>query len=133
MIPILPRRAAPGPNGRRSKARAARRRESLLAGLAVVVAVGLLPAAPGRARAEEGVYNLTIKDHKFTPDTIEVPAGRKVKLVIKNEDPAPEEFDSSQLHREKVVPGGAEGVVYIGPLKAGTYDFFCYNDAATTK
>jgi plastocyanin len=136
MTSIFSRRGAPGTKGRPSRARGARRRESLLAGLAAVVAVvavGLLPVAAGRAWAEEGVYNLTIKDHKFTPDTIEVPAGRKVKLVIRNEDATPEEFDSSQLHREKVVPGGAEGVVYIGPLKPGTYDFIGEYHEATAK
>jgi hypothetical protein len=36
---------------------------------------------------------------------------------------APEEFESSKLHREKVVPGGKEITIIIGPLKPGRYEF----------
>jgi hypothetical protein len=68
-------------------------------------------------------YNLTLKDHQFEPRQIEIPAHKKVKLTIKNLDHAPEEFDSDDLHREKVITSGNEGVVFIGPLDAGTYKF----------
>ncbi|MBV8657250.1 MAG: cupredoxin domain-containing protein [Burkholderiales bacterium] len=81
----------------------------------------LVLAAP--AQADDATFNLTLKDHRFDPQSIEVPAGKKVKLLIKNLDSAAEEFDSDDLHREKVIPAGHEGVVIIGPLKAGTYKF----------
>ncbi len=91
---------------------------SLVAGFAALAASGLaLPTAA------EDSYGLTIKDHIFIPDTLEVPANARVKLVVKNEDATPEEFDSDNLHREKVVPAGAEAIIYIGPLKPGTYEF----------
>ena len=76
------------------------------------------------ARAEEGVYTLTIKDHRFTPTEIEIPAGKKISLTVKNLDATPEEFESTELHREKVVTGGQEITVYIGPLQPGRYEFF---------
>ena len=41
-----------------------------------------------------------------------------------NEDSTAEEFESNELHREKVVPGGKEVTVFIGPLRAGAYQFF---------
>lgn len=95
----------------------------------------LLLALPGAARAgaEEGVYELRIKDHRFSPRTLDVPAGKKVKLVIYNDDPTPEEFESYELNREKVVAGGGKIVVFIGPLEAGTYPFFgeFHQDTAT--
>lgn len=75
------------------------------------------------AHADEDVYTLTIKDHKFSPEQLEVPADKKVKLLVKNDDTTAEEFDSSDLRREKVVPAGKEAVIYIGPLSAGTYKF----------
>lgn len=75
-------------------------------------------------RAETSEFSLSIKDHKFSPATLEVPADTKVKLVIKNEDPSAEEFESFELNREKVIAGGATGVVFIGPLSAGKYPFF---------
>ncbi len=81
-----------------------------------------LLALPVRADVLE--RTITIKDHKFEPSTLEIPADQKVKLVIKNEDSSAEEFESHDLHREKVIPGHATGSVFVGPLKAGTYKFF---------
>lgn len=102
--------------------------------LVALAAFGLIGVAgPAPARAEEGSYTLTLKDHKFTPDTLEIPANKRVKLVVKNEDATPEEFDSSELHREKVVPGGKQGVIYVGPLKPGTYHFIGEYHEATAK
>lgn len=74
--------------------------------------------------AEGGDYILRIKDHRFIPQELEIPAGQKIKLIVKNEDPTPEEFESHSLNREKVVAGGHQIIVYIGPLNPGKYDFF---------
>ena len=82
-----------------------------------------LAASGGLALAQEQSFPLTIKDHRFEPAEFEVPANTKVKLVIKNEDATPEEFESSKLHREKVVPAGKEISVMVGPLKPGRYEF----------
>ena len=86
--------------------------------LALILAIGT------NAAAQEPAYTLVIKDHKFQPTEIEVPAGQKIALLVKNDDPTPEEFESTQLRREKVVPGGQQITVYIGPLKPGKYEFF---------
>lgn len=67
---------------------------------------------------------LTIKDHKFQPERLEVPAGVKFKLMVRNNDPTAEEFESFQLNREKVVPPGKEIPVFLGPLDRGEYPFF---------
>ncbi len=69
-------------------------------------------------------YSITIKDHKFSPTNLEIPANQKVKLIIKNEDKTPEEFESHDLNREKIVGGGSQINVYVGPLKSGTYKYF---------
>ncbi len=90
-----------------------------LAAAALLYAPGL--SAP--ARADDPVV-INIKDHRFDPETVEVPAGKKLKLLIRNQDPTPEEFESYSLNREKIIPGNSEGVVYIGPLDPGTYEFF---------
>jgi hypothetical protein len=76
------------------------------------------------AYADDPVFRLTIREHRFEPVELQVPAGTKVKLLIKNLDPTPEEFESNELHREKLVPPGQEVSVFIGPLKPGTYPFF---------
>ena len=81
----------------------------------------LLAAAPAVA---DDALHLSIRDHKYEPARIEVPAGVKFKLMVKNEDPTPEEFESFDLKREKVVPPGQEIPVFLGPLDAGEYKFF---------
>jgi len=81
----------------------------------------LLAAGPALA---DDVVHLAIRDHKYDPPRIEVPAGVKFKLIVKNEDQTPEEFESFDLKREKVVPPGQEIPVFLGPLDAGEYKFF---------
>jgi plastocyanin len=91
-----------------------------LAGAVLVLAAAL--AAP--AFAEDNSFAISIKDHRFEPETITVPAGKQVKLVVTNMDPTPEEFESHELNREKIIAGGSTAVILIGPLEPGTYPFF---------
>jgi len=67
---------------------------------------------------------IVIRDHRFVPTQVAVPANTKVKLMVVNEDATPEEFESHQLNREKVVVGRATIPVFVGPLKPGRYPFF---------
>src|SRR5665213_2142250 len=91
----------------------------------------LLIVAPATVRADE--LTLTIKDHKFTPTELKVPANQRVVITVINEDTTAEEFDSSALKVEKVVPGKSKGVVRIGPLKPGRYPFIGEYHEATAK
>ncbi|AVQ00085.1 hypothetical protein C7S18_11390 [Ahniella affigens] len=85
------------------------------------LSLGLLTALP--LHAEPPAFELRIKDHQFTPSELKIPAGVKVRLVVHNDDPTPEEFESHALNREKVIPGGSKAVIFIGPLKSGRYPF----------
>ncbi|WP_076418377.1 cupredoxin domain-containing protein [Colwellia sp. UCD-KL20] len=76
------------------------------------------------ACAQNKVYHLTIKDHIFTPSTLAIPANVKVKIIIENKDNVAEEFDSFDLNREKVIFAGKKSTLYVGPLPAGTYEYF---------
>lgn len=69
-------------------------------------------------------YRIQIKNHLFIPSTLEVPAHTKVKLQIVNMDVTPEEFESYELNREKIVVGGGKIILFIGPLAPGEYPFF---------
>ncbi|MGV3591265.1 MAG: cupredoxin domain-containing protein [Gammaproteobacteria bacterium] len=75
-------------------------------------------------QAAPAEYELVIRDHLFFPSTLEVPAGVKVRLLIDNQDETPEEFESYELNREKVIPGKTKTVIFIGPLQPGEYPFF---------
>ena len=83
--------------------------------------------------ADPKVYELAIRDHRFEPAEIEVPAATKVKLIVRNLDPTPEEFESYELRREKVVPGNGQVVIWVGPLKPGEYPFFGEFNQATAQ
>jgi len=52
-----------------------------------------------------------------------VPAGRKIKLTLKNEGPGASEFENLDLRVEKVLAPGASSFVVIHPLKPGSYRF----------
>lgn len=67
---------------------------------------------------------IRIKNHVFQPSIVNVPANTKVKLLVINEDNTPEEFESYELNREKIVSGKGKISVFIGPLKPGKYPFF---------
>lgn len=93
--------------------------------------VGALLGGP--AWAEEPVIRLTIKDHRFIPDRLEVPAKVKLVLVIRNEDSEPEEFESPSLRREKIVFPGTETRLVLGKLDPGEYAFFGEYHEATAR
>ncbi len=99
------------------------------AALLALVALVTLAAAPARAQD----YVLTIKDHKFTPEEIKVPANQRVVITIINDDVTAEEFESHILKVEKVIPGKSKGTVRIGPLAPGRYPFVGEFHEATAK
>lgn len=69
-------------------------------------------------------YEITIKDHKFSPVELIVPAGQKIKLRVSNQDATPEEFESHDMKREKIIGGNKTATIFVGPLKAGKYHYF---------
>jgi len=89
----------------------------------ILAAFAVLSVLAAPAFADEPLQ-LTLRDHKFIPETLDAPKGVKFKLVVKNEDKDNAEFESSDLNREKVVPAGGEITVFLGPLDAGSYEFF---------
>ncbi|MBE0370574.1 hypothetical protein PAUR_b0638 [Pseudoalteromonas aurantia 208] len=72
----------------------------------------------------DNTISLVLRDHLFIPAQLEVPANRKLRLVIDNQDMTAEEFDSFDLNREKVLFPRRKSVIYIGPLSPGEYRFF---------
>jgi plastocyanin len=74
--------------------------------------------------AEDPSFAITLKNNQFVPSEVAIPAGVKVKLVVRNDNATPSEFESEQFHREKVVAPGQEVTVFVGPLDPGSYEFF---------
>lgn len=76
------------------------------------------------ASAKTPVFEIEIRDHLFQPEELRIPANTKIKLIVYNRDSTPEEFESYELNREKVIMGGRKANIFIGPLAPGTYPFF---------
>jgi plastocyanin len=94
---------------------------ALVAG--TLLATALVAVQPGRA--EDAVsLSLTLKDHKFDPAEVHAPAGKPIEFHVKNLNGIVSEFESSDMHFEKIVPAGGEIVVHVRPLEAGRYNFY---------
>jgi hypothetical protein len=91
----------------------------------------LVTFAAAPAMAQE--YVLTIKDHKFTPEELKVPANKRVVITVINDDDTAEEFESNVLKVEKVIAGKSKATVRIGPLAPGKYPFIGEFHEATAK
>lgn len=88
---------------------------------------------PYVALAADAEVTLVIKNHRFIPAELKLPAGQKVKLVVDNQDATPEEFESHDLNREKVIAPNSKASIFIGPLKPGRYAFIGEFNEATAK
>ncbi len=80
------------------------------------------------AHADEAIPELRIKDHRYTPDYLEVKAGQRFKIKVFNDDPTSEEFESKSMIIEKFIAPKRSITITLGPLKPGEYDFFgCFH------
>ncbi|MFD1555718.1 cupredoxin domain-containing protein [Paraburkholderia silviterrae] len=69
-------------------------------------------------------FKLEMADGKLNPARIEVPAGKRIKIEVRNTGKGAAEFESVQLRKEKVLAPGADSFVVIAPLDPGEYKFF---------
>ena len=89
-----------------------------------VVAAALALTA-GAAHADDAVkLSITIKDQKFDPAELHAPPGKTIQIEVKNLNPIVSEFESADLHFEKIVPSGSQASVYVRPLQPGKYNFY---------
>lgn len=78
----------------------------------------------GTAFADEPAQiRVMLKDHRFEPAEIHVQTGKPTILLVTNADAAAEEFDSSDLKVEKIIPGGHYATIRLRPLGPGRYHF----------
>ena len=74
--------------------------------------------------ADLPVLNLTMKNGRLYPDTLEAPASVRFKIIVRNKGPGPVELESRSLSIEKVLAAGAQSFVVVSPKNPGTYDLF---------
>lgn len=82
---------------------------------------------------EAATLQISIKDHRFQPSELKVPANRPITLIVRNLDPTPEEFESRTLRVEKVVAGNSQITLNFRPLSPGRYRFYGDFNQATAQ
>ena len=101
---------------------------------AALACAALSAALCAPALAEDEIETtVTIRDHKFEPAEIKIPAGRPIKITVNNLDATAEEFESYPLGFEKVIAGQQSAVVRVKPLEKGNYPFFGEYHEATAQ
>lgn len=103
---------------------------TVAATLAATLALPL--AMTAAARAADDIV-ITIKDHRFTPAEVRIPANKRMSIVVVNDDPTPEEFESLPMKIEKIIPGNSKALVRFGPIAPGRYEFIGEFNQATAK
>jgi plastocyanin len=98
---------------------------ALRIGLTAFAAALLALTGTSVPRADDMVtLSLTLKNHQFDPAEIHAPPGKQIAIHVKNLNDIVSEFESGDLHFEKIVPVGREVTVYVHPLQPGRYNFF---------
>lgn len=97
------------------------------------LALGALVAAGAAQAAQPVTQELTISNHRFDPAEIEVPAGQRITIHVRNLDSTAEEFDSATLKVEKVIGPNGEGTIHIHPLAPGRYEFMGEYHSSTAR
>ena len=91
----------------------------LISFLLVVATAELQPA-----RAQQSEIVIVIRNHKFEPAEVRVPANKRLTITVMNDDATAEEFESTPLKVEKIIAGKSKATIRIGPLAPGRYKFF---------
>ena len=85
----------------------------------------LLLALGGSALADDlPTFKLACNNGVFTPNPLQVPAGKKFKIEISNTGTEAIEFESKPLRKEKALNPGGNSFVVVFPLEPGSYSFF---------
>lgn len=68
-------------------------------------------------------FEVIAKDGRLFPERLEVPAGQRIKLVVRNQGKGPIEFENLNMRVEKVLAPGGTSFVVLPKLKPGEYEF----------
>lgn len=95
--------------------------------------LGLGVASQATNAAEVAAFEIVARDGCLYPERLEVPAGVKLKLTLRNEGKTPVEIENLELRVEKVLAPDAAASITIQPLRPGSYSFIDEFHAETGK
>ena len=90
---------------------------------ATIIAALVASVAPSTGAADDS-SQIRFRAGAVEPASLTLPANTPVKLQVTNAGDAAVEFESFELHRERVVQPGQTITVYIPALPPGSYPFF---------
>jgi Cupredoxin-like domain len=107
------------------RGRVSRVRRVMSKAFAVMLAAAVLALSAAATRAQDmPVFAIEFKDGVITPLRLEVPAKRAFKIELHNTGNTPAEFESIELHREKVLAPQSTSFIVFRTLDPGEYKFF---------
>ena len=89
--------------------------------------------SPPSSRADDAAAQLRYHGGRFEPSSVTLPANTPVNIQATNAGDTAIEFESFELHRERVVQPGQTITVYIPALAPGSYLFFNDFNSADAK
>jgi hypothetical protein len=92
--------------------------------LALMFACVTMSLSAPAVLAQDAPLEIRVENGRFEPRQLTLPAKAPVQLRVTNADPAAVEFESFELHRERVVQPGGTIRVLMPALAPGTYKFF---------
>ena len=100
-------------------------RRPFLKSLMTAAATGTMIALCAPSFASGGVASeVRFNNGRFEPSQLVVPANAPFAVRVTNADKAAIEFESFELHRERVVRPGETITVLMAPVAPGSYKFF---------
>ena len=101
------------------------RKPTLIKAFTLVLGMGTVLWLSSPCLADDGAMpQLRFEHGNFAPALLTVPANKPFKVKVTNESGAAIEFESFELHRERVVPPGETITVHMPSLAPGNYQFF---------
>ena len=96
----------------------------LALGAWIFALLAIVVVSPSSAQTYAARVEIVVRDKKFEPAEVKAPANMRVVIHVTNRDAVAVEFESHALKIEKVIAANGEGILRVGPLKPGRYDFF---------
>ena len=102
----------------------AQMRHHVLVGLGAAIVGGVATIVAPACAEDMPVFAIEFKDGSITPLRLDVPANRPFKIELRNAGNTPAEFESTQLHLEKVLAAQSSSFLVIRRLAPGEHKFF---------
>jgi hypothetical protein len=100
------------------------RKASVLTHLLPFALLGVCGFVAAPARADAPTFTIEFHDGKISPLRIEIPAKQQFRLEFNNTGSTASEFESHELHKEKVLAPKSHSFLVFHPLEPGEYTFF---------